>query len=92
MGSEEGNVRYLEMTDPLNFTERLEFRHLGLAEGIPYSEAPAPEGLPIGNYFNNYRNTFHWDKRTYPITGADYTQAQITHWLHNPYGRDITYH
>jgi YD repeat-containing protein len=78
------NSRFLEMTDPLGFTERLEFRHL--APGIPYNDPVVPN-IGAQNVYLYYRNTFHWDKNLYPITHSDYTQARITHWLHNPAGQ-----
>lgn len=78
------NSRFLEMTDPMGFTERLEFRHL--APGIPYNDPVVPS-IGAQNVYLYYRNTFHWDKNLYPITHSDYTQARITHWLHNPAGQ-----
>jgi RHS repeat-associated protein len=79
------NTRFLEMTDPMGFTERLEFRHL--APGIPYNDPVAPTSIGAQNIYLYYRNTFHWDKNLYPITHTDYTQARIIHWLHNPAGQ-----
>ena len=79
------NSRFLEMTDPMGFTERLEFRHF--APGIPSSDPVAPAGLGILNNFLYYRNTFHWDRHLYPTTHSDYTQARIIHWLHSPSGQ-----
>lgn len=79
------NTRYLEMTDPLGQTERLEFRHS--APGMPYSDPIAPTGLSYFNVYLFYRNTFYWDKNTYPVTHTDYAKAQITHWLHNSVGQ-----
>jgi RHS repeat-associated protein len=78
-------TRFLELTDPLGFTERVEFRHN--APGIPDREPVAPAGLANYNTILYYRNTFYWDKNVYPITHTDYTQARITHWLHNPLGQ-----
>lgn len=82
-GSGSDNSRFLEMTDPLGYTERVEFRHL--APGMPYADPVAPSGW--NNDYLYYRNTFHWDKHVYPITHTDYTRARITHWLHNPAGQ-----
>ena len=75
----EFNFRALETTDPMGFTERLEFRHD--APGIPYDDPVAPSDSQ--NQTLPYRNTFFWDKHVYPITHTDYTAAQITHWLHD---------
>ena len=76
------NSRFLEMTDPMGFTERLEFRHR--APGMTNSDSVIPAGLGLRNTYLYYRNTFYWDKHVYPLTHTDYTQARITHWLHNP--------
>ena len=78
------NGRYLEITDPLGHTERLEFAHL--APGIPYNDPVVPS-IGVDNVYLYYRNTFLWDKHLYPITHTDYTKARITHWLHNPIGQ-----
>jgi YD repeat-containing protein len=74
------NSRFLEMTDPLGFTERLEFIH----NRWPNTDNVAPTGVFISNNFLEYRNTFHWDRHVYPITHTDYTKARMTHWLHTP--------
>lgn len=76
------NSRYLETTDPLGFSDRLEFRHA--APQIAASDSVIPAGLALNNEYLQYRNTFYWDKNIYPITHSDYTKAYITHWLHNP--------
>ncbi|MEO9061083.1 MAG: hypothetical protein ABI270_03455 [Nitrosospira sp.] len=75
------NSRFLEMADPMGFTERLEFRHL--APGISYSDPFQPD-INVQNFYLYFRNTFHWDKHVYSITHTDYTRARIIHWLHNP--------
>ncbi|HSB97277.1 MAG TPA: RHS repeat-associated core domain-containing protein [Spongiibacteraceae bacterium] len=76
-----GVSRWLEITDPLGFTERAEFRHT--APGIPYSEAKVPVGINPFNQYVDSRNTFHWDKSLYSTTHTDYTKADIKHWLHD---------
>jgi len=76
-----GVSRWLEITDPLGFTERAEFRHT--APGIPYSEAKVPVGINPFNSYVDSRNTFYWDKSLYPTTHTDYTKADIKHWLHD---------
>jgi RHS repeat-associated protein len=78
-----GNQRFLQATDPLGYTERLEFRQL--APGIPYSD-PAnlvPQGivLPFNQYLSG-RNTFYWDKYAQQLAAGNYTQARIKHWTH----------
>jgi RHS repeat-associated protein len=76
------NSRFLEMTDPLGFTERLEFIHYKSNN----TDNVTPAGLFITNNFLEFRNTFYWDKHVYPITHTDYTKARLTHWLHTPRG------
>jgi YD repeat-containing protein len=75
-----GTTRFLNMTDPLNLTERVEFVHQ--APGMTYADPVAPPG--VNNDYLYFRNTFHWDKHAYAIAPTDYTKARITHWLHDP--------
>lgn len=82
------NSRFLTITDPLGQTERIEFRHQ--APGIAATEpSSAPCCMSLINDYLDMRNTFHWDKHTYPITHTDYTKAKITHWLHGFYPDDF---
>ncbi|MFA6701023.1 MAG: hypothetical protein WCS28_12745, partial [Thiomicrospira sp.] len=78
-----GNSRYLQATDPLGYTERLELKP-GVST-IPYSDSAAliPQGIvaPFNRYLN-YRNTFYWDKYAYQMGGGNYTKARIKHWVH----------
>ena len=80
------NSRFLNITDPLGQTERIEFRLK--APGIPSKDPDAPScgtssaaGSAYGQY-TDYRNTFHWDKHVYPLAQGDYTRAKILHWQH----------
>lgn len=83
-GSGSNNSRFLEMTDPLGATERLEFLHS--APGIAGSDAAVPAGMNASNIYLQYRNSFYWDKNSYPTygtgAGKDYTKAKRWHWLH----------
>ncbi len=91
-------TRWLETTDTLGATERLEFAEglpLGVNTGIPRSDEQGAN-LPIPKLFPlpltvaagllQYRNTFFWNKYVYPLastlSGFDYTQAELVHWLH----------
>ncbi|HEY4166238.1 MAG TPA: cysteine peptidase family C39 domain-containing protein, partial [Reyranella sp.] len=76
------NSRYLEMTDPLGLTERLEFRHSAPGIGASEASVPAMHGSPQNGYMQ-YRNTFHWDKHAQAVAPGKYTAARITHWLHD---------
>jgi YD repeat-containing protein len=82
-GETAGNQsRFVQGTDPLGLTERLEFRHQ--APGISASDpaSTVPEGMTTTNLFLNYRNTFYWDKRAYQVAAGDYTKARNKHWVH----------
>lgn len=78
-----GSQRYLQATDPMGYTERLEYRQQ--APGIPYSEPSnlVPQGIvaPFNVYING-RNTFYWDKFVHALAPGNYTQARIKHWTH----------
>ena len=80
-----GNQRYLQATDPLGHTERLEYRQQ--APGIPITPDPAntvPNGILAPHNRDLYaRNTFYWDKHVYPIAAGDYTKARNKHWTHD---------
>lgn len=85
---ESGVTRFLEATDPLGDTERVEFRHN--APRIPSNEFLLPSGLRVRNGVLNFRNTFYWDKKAYVEAEAgrddrrDYTKARLLHWIHEP--------
>jgi len=83
-----GNWRWLQVTDPLGNTERVEYKQ-GISD-LPYSDPTAtiPQGIiaPFNQYLNS-RNTFYWDKNAYQNAllsngTLDYTKARIKHWVH----------
>jgi RHS repeat-associated protein len=82
------NARFLQITDPLGYSEREE--NLAPAP-VPFSEPVVPQGIiaPFNQYLN-YRDSFHWDKHTYALSGcspsgcASYNNARITHFTHDP--------
>jgi RHS repeat-associated protein len=90
--AEEGRRRWLEATDPLGATERLEYVHV--AQDVLAGEelSVIPYGLPSNEYptgFNPgatsnywYRNTFYWSKRAHALAPGKYSSAKLTHWLH----------
>ena len=75
--------RFVQATDPLKHTERLEFRHQ--APGISFSDpaGTVPQGITTPNSLLWYRNTFYWDKHAYHVAAGDYTKARNKHWVHN---------
>ncbi len=77
-----GTTRFVNTTDPLGYTDRVEFHHQ--APGVAYSD-PAntvPTGLGLCNCYLYYRDSYYWDKHMYPLAGGNYNQARITHFHH----------
>ncbi len=75
--------RWLEPTDPLGNTERIEFRGFtsALAAADPCNVTP--------NYYSCYpgvtfrfdeANTFYWNRVAFPGNSSDFTKAVISHW------------
>ena len=78
-----GTTRFLNATDPLGNTERVEFQHT--APGMPYADpaATVPKGMQnLEDAYLYYRNSFYWDKHAYKIAAGNYLKARITHWHH----------
>ncbi len=78
---EQDTTRFLQATDPLGDTERVEFRQG--APGIIDHEQSAPQGITTYNLFLHARNTFYWDKKAWHDFPGDYTKAIVFHWLHD---------
>lgn len=80
---EAGRDRFLEATDPMGATERVEFRVAapGIANSVPAQELPA--GMSVVDDYLQYRNSFYWNKRAWALYPGDYTKATIYHWLHS---------
>ena len=77
-----GTTRFVNTTDPLGYTDRVEFHHQ--APGVAYSD-PAntvPTGLGLCNCYLYYRDSYYWDKHMYPLAAGNYNQARITHFHH----------
>ncbi|GHT96521.1 hypothetical protein AGMMS49545_21720 [Betaproteobacteria bacterium] len=70
--------RWIEITDPLGRTERVEARDG--AAGIPDAETNAPNAAGITNSGLSRHNTFYWDAVTYAKHKGDYSKAKILHW------------
>jgi RHS repeat-associated protein len=83
-----GTTRYLELTDPLGYTERVEY--IDAAPGIGSSDPSTPSGLNVQNSFLNFRSSYYWDKYVYPIygtgAGKDYTKAVQYRFAHDATG------
>jgi RHS repeat-associated protein len=90
--AEAGGQRWLEATDPLGGTERLEYvnslRELAppATQTFPIRSQPAgPTGFywagsETGSSYYWYRNTFYWSKRAHAEAPGDYTAAKLIHW------------
>lgn len=79
-----GLFRYVEATDPLGQKERVEF-NIDASTGIPSTlESPQPNSATINfsGSWNNYRNSFYWDKSLMKVAPGDYQRAHLFHWLH----------
>jgi RHS repeat-associated protein len=74
---------FLQATDPLGQTERLEFNQ---TYPIASSDPPPvlPQGLAEYNIYLWTRDSFFWDKNAYAQGHGDYTKAKIYHWCHAP--------
>lgn len=81
-----GNVRVVQITDPLGGVSRLEST-AAYAMPIPATEAAVPTGMNVQNNYLNYGNSFFFDAMVLPIAQPtpggtiDYTKAEITHWF-----------
>ena len=76
-----GNQRYLQATDPLGYTEYLEFYQ------EPDGNVSDPTGTPSGmvdlyNQWITQRDTYYWDKHAYAVAPNDITRARQRHWAH----------
>jgi RHS repeat-associated protein len=91
--AEEGRRRWLEATDSLGGTERLEYLNTtgdGMrspeTDSFPYGLPSYPTGFnpqfPSGATNLWYRNTFYWSKRAMALAPGKYTAAKLVHWLH----------
>jgi RHS repeat-associated protein len=82
-GLDGNNTRFVNATDPLGQTERVEFTHE--SNIYFYGNDPpntVPQGLNLCNCFLEYRNSFYWDKHAYALSAGDYTKARLTHFHH----------
>jgi YD repeat-containing protein len=73
--------RFIEATDAMGGTERLEF-YLEQAT-LPAAEpvADVPTGFSGYNENLRYYNSVHWDKRAWALHPGDLAKGTLTHWL-----------
>jgi RHS repeat-associated protein len=77
------NSRWLELTDPDGYTERVEYNASNSAIGA--TESSTPSGMTVENGLYNLNNTFCWSKYACGLgycdgSTKDYTKAEISHW------------
>jgi RHS repeat-associated protein len=87
---EDGQMRWLEITDPQGNTSRVEYNEsefLGIPNSDPGTLVPTNiYALYTRNYILYGRNTFYWDKKALAEAPGDYSKARLYHWLHSPDG------
>jgi RHS repeat-associated protein len=71
--------RWLTMTDPIGNTERVEFWDDAGSNYPPVGSAPS--GMSTNTTYDNFRNTFYWDKLAY-ASWPNVNVAHAYHWLH----------
>ena len=83
-----GTTRWMTVTYPDGNTTRTEYNETqnpsGSTSGADNAGVPAGmyPGLSVYNNYEQYRNTYFWDKEAYKDHPGDYTQAKVLHWLH----------
>jgi RHS repeat-associated protein len=79
-------TRWVEITDPLGATERVEYRINAPGVATNDNNPPSMPSPGAGSYYLNYRNTFYWSKKAMMEAPGDYAQAKIFHWMHSSAG------
>ena len=87
--STSGPPRFVQVTDPMGFSEREEWVEPASVPGSDPSST-VPTGMPLtpANEFLNYRDSFYWSKAAYvaagctPSGGCDYSKARDRHFAH----------
>src|SRR5882672_10581209 len=80
-GANPNTYRFIQATDPLGGTERVEFRwsHPDIPATAPMAQVPT--GFSAYNNTLDRYNSVYWDKRAMLLGAGDVTKATITHWL-----------
>jgi RHS repeat-associated protein len=75
--------QWIEATDPLGGTERLEFwiQDASLPTSLPANQVAT--GFTAYNEHLDFFNSYYWDKRAMALYPGDRTKATLTHWLIN---------
>ncbi len=75
-----GTARYLQATDPLGYTEYLEFNN-GVAN-VSGSDTLVPLGMLTSNFELYEYSSYYFDKHTYAVAHGTYSMARQRHWTH----------
>ncbi|MDA8383507.1 MAG: RHS repeat protein [Betaproteobacteria bacterium] len=78
----------IQATDPEGYTQRTEY--LPGAPGVPFSYSQYPSGMRIDDAYQNYRDSFYWDKDEFAqactvtngVTHCDYSKARLKRFFH----------
>jgi YD repeat-containing protein len=80
-GLDTNSFRFIQVTDPLGDTERVEFRWSTTAIPATAPAAEVPSGFSAYNTNLDHYNSLYWDKRAMALYPGDVSKATITHWL-----------
>ena len=81
-----GNLRFVDVTDPLGLHEREENPQ---PAPVADSDPLTPQTMNVSNQFLEYRDSFHWDKHEYGQAGCtvsggcNYNDARDKHFYHD---------
>jgi len=78
--SQTDSFRFLQATDPVGGTERVEFRYSTSQIAATAAAAEVPTGFSAYNHDLDHFNSVYWDKRAMSLYPGDVTKATITHW------------
>ena len=79
--SQTNSQRFIQATDPLGGTERVEFRWSTTALAATAPANQVPTGFAAYNQNLDHYNSLYWDKRAMALYPGDDSKATITHWL-----------
>ncbi len=80
-----GSDRSLLITDPEGAQEYIEFKYDKVAPDAG-AAVPSAAGLLTNTSYQQYRNTYYWDKKAYAEAKGNYSKAHLRHWLHTTSG------
>jgi RHS repeat-associated protein len=75
------SFRFVQATDPVGGTERVEFRWLTTDVASTEPSNQVPSGFSAYNHDLDHYNSFYWDKRAMAVGPGAASTATISHWL-----------